>query len=542
MSGATSRAITVETRALVQSAKLAVRDVFDAIVELVTNADDRYQRLRRPGVIEIEVERRRGAGRSVLRVRDHADGMDAETMERKLSTIGGRESGLAEGEAVRGTHSRGAKDVAALGRVIFESIAGDGRYHRCEISEFFEFTLHETEDVTPEIRERLGLRTGTGTVVTIELDKTQSVPQHDNLKLDIARLVSLRGILADPERKVFLKDGTHGRATEVKAPLIQGTERVKETFEVPGHPGVSAKLVIGRAKKPFEKDRQRFRAGGIQIRSKRAIHEATLFDSALESDPHALWFYGRLTCDHIDVLCNAFDDRFAQKLPPHPDNPTYPLDPSRRSGLNREHPFVKALFRAALIRLRPLVEEERTREENERSRIESDKTRKRLLALEKAALDFMRDFGEEDEPSRDPEGGHAESNFQERGFGIWPPFARLVVGQSQNFTLTVLQKAFPEIQLGDTVQIECHTEDIAVSRKYCGLDSHPTREAILRAVWTVKGVAVTPASGIRVRVGPIVAESVVESCRTKRRGMPMSRPFSSAMTATGCARTRSGRG
>ena len=44
--------------------------------------------------------------------------MDSQTMDAKLSKMGGRESGLEKGEDVRGTHSRGAKDVAALGHVI----------------------------------------------------------------------------------------------------------------------------------------------------------------------------------------------------------------------------------------------------------------------------------------------------------------------------------------------------------------------------------------------------------------------------------------
>ena len=119
------RDIQSHTRALSQSAKLAVRDVYDAIVELVTNCDDRYQILKSNGIIEIEVERRRGDKNSMLRVRDFADGMDAVTMSRKLSWIGGMDSGLDKGEDVRGTHSRGAKDVAALGHVTFESIAAD---------------------------------------------------------------------------------------------------------------------------------------------------------------------------------------------------------------------------------------------------------------------------------------------------------------------------------------------------------------------------------------------------------------------------------
>ena len=37
------RPLEVASRRVVQDARLAIRDVYDAIVELVTNADDRYQ-------------------------------------------------------------------------------------------------------------------------------------------------------------------------------------------------------------------------------------------------------------------------------------------------------------------------------------------------------------------------------------------------------------------------------------------------------------------------------------------------------------------
>jgi hypothetical protein len=49
--------IEADTRTLMQGAKHAITDVFDAIAELVTNADDRYQILNVSGRIEIEVER-----------------------------------------------------------------------------------------------------------------------------------------------------------------------------------------------------------------------------------------------------------------------------------------------------------------------------------------------------------------------------------------------------------------------------------------------------------------------------------------------------
>ena len=504
------REIQATRRTLIQAAKFAISDIYDAIVELVTNSDDRYQRLNCEGIIEIEVERRRGKGVQTLRVRDRADGMDASTMEKKLSVLGGRESGLDKGAEVRGTHSRGAKDIAALGRVIFESIAADGRYHKCEITPYLDFIPPESLAATRALRESIGIPEGTGTLVSLELDENQRVPQHDNLKDQIQRLVALRGVLRDERRTIILRDLGRSREDKLTAPSIDGTERVKETFAIPGYPDAHAKLFINRAKARFERERGRFRLGGIQIESRRGIHEATLFDSALESDPYALWFYGRLVCSYIDDLCNDSDNRFEARKAPSNVNPTYPLDPSRKSGLNRDHPFVQALYGEALKWLRPLVEQERKQEEHEKTKIESDATRKRLNALEKAALDFLRDSGEDEEPARDPDGEAAESRFMERGYALSPPFTQMIVGHSRLFWINVRQETFPEIEVGAGVQIECLSSEIAADKHYCGLEKHPTREGVLRAVWKVKAVSVTAATGLRVRIGSIVAESAIE--------------------------------
>ena len=165
------------TRRLIQDSNMAIRDIYDALVELITNADDRYQVLGIPGKIEIELIRRRAAGgSSTLRVRDFADGMSMEAMRQKIGRTGGRVSGMEQGLAVRGTNSRGAKDIAALGKVIFESIPGDGSVHACEVSEYFDFTLYKSTKVTKVERKRLGIPEGTGTVVTIELNASRRIP------------------------------------------------------------------------------------------------------------------------------------------------------------------------------------------------------------------------------------------------------------------------------------------------------------------------------------------------------------------------------
>jgi hypothetical protein len=510
MAVVTSKEVRGGRRAVMQEAKLAIRTVYDAVIELFTNADDRYQILCKAGTIELEVERHRGGSPSIIRVRDRADGMTDNIMDEKLSTTGGRVSGMESGEDVRGTCSRGAKHLAALGRVIFESIADDGQYHCCEITPHFVFKLKESKPVTPRIRKRLGIEAGTGTLVTIEVDPINKVPQHDTLCDRVGHLVALRDILADRNRVIVVRNLAQNREDVVTAPIVEGRERVKERFEVPGYPGAVAKLVIKRATRPFDRAPDQFRLGGLLVKSRHAIHEATLFDASLEADPHAAWFYGKVACEYIDELWNAFDDRFEAEEAQDPSNPHPVIDPLRRTGLDSGHPFAKALSGEVLKRLRPLVEEERQRAEKERATVESTATRRRLDALEKAAIKFMEEFGDPDEPVREPDSKQTESRFVERGYSLSPPFAQMVVGHSQRFWLNVSQEAYPELKVGTTVQIECLSSDVAASKRFCGLDAHPTRDGVLRAIWKVTANSATPATGVRVQVGSITAESIVE--------------------------------
>ena len=497
------------TRRLIQDSNVAIRDVFDAIVELVTNADDRYQVLETAGKIEIELVRRRAAGDSTtLRVRDFADGMTSDVMDHRIGRTGGRVSGLERGLAVRGTNSRGAKDIAALGTVTYESLAGDGKIHKCRITPYFDFELFESSDITSKDRERLRIKEGTGTLVTLTLKPSQRIPSAVNLLKNLGHLVALRDILNDSRRQVFLKDGRKATVS-VEAPALGGKDRLKQSFDVPGYADAKAKITIRRTSEVLEREHERFRRGGILIKSRHAIHEATLFDKDLETDPHALRFFGRLVCDYIDDLWNDFDQRVEERAGDDPHNPMPVLDPSRRSGLTRNHPFVKALFAEALKRLRPLVEEERKRAEKERATIESRATRKRLNALERAATQFMERFGHEHESSRDPEGAKGRL-FQKRGYSLSPPFAQIIQGHSIRCFLRVKQTAFPEIESGASVQVDCLTNDVMTNRRFVTLQSHPTEGDVLQAKWKLKGVSPTPATGMRARVGPITAECVVE--------------------------------
>ena len=511
-------------RGIASSAGYSIRDIYEVLVELITNSDDRYCLLRTPGRIEIEVERGRKGNPSLLRVRDFADGMTDEDMEAKLRYVGGRVSGQEGGGGVRGTHSRGAKDIACLGTVTFECIAAkDGRYHKCEITPFFKFVSHDSRDVTPELREAIGIADGTGTLVSVEVETgklSRPFPQHDTLRERLRNLVLLREILRDKERCLILRDLRQEREDEIASPPQFGEKRISERLKLAKYPAVEAKLTIRRAGKRFEKDDSRFRQGGILVVSKRAVHEATLFDSKLENDPNAAWFFGRLVCEHIDTLHNEYWDRWDRELTCDESNPTQLLDPNRRVGLIPDHPFTKALYGEALRHLRPLVDQEREREKGSKPAIASRDTRRMLDDLEKAAAKFMQEFGDEDEPVREPDSTVPESRFRERGFALSPPFTQMVVGHSQKFWLSVSQRAFPELPAGAPVRIEALSPEIVSDRSSCGLDPHPTRLGVLRAMWTVKALEPTPAAGLQARVvgSDIKPESTIAvlSCEADR--------------------------
>ncbi len=510
MDALATREIEVEARYQMQNANFAIRNIYDAAVELITNADDRYCLLEVPGIIEIEVERKRKGQPDTFVVRDFADGMTSEDMDNKISRRGGLVSGMENGRSVRGTNSRGAKDIAALGDVTFESIK-DGRYHKCSLHRT-KFTPFRSEPVTEKIREALGIPEGTGTVVTIECQAatTKRMPQHSKLVEDLARMVPLRGIVGDHDRTIVVRDVNKGREDRLALPRVEAKDRLKETFSVPGYEGAEAKLIVRRADRQFSREKPQFRQGGILVKSRHAIHESTMFASELEHDQYAAWFIGSLTCPFIDDLWNEYDELMAKDLQLTEKNPGPIIDPSRKSGLIREHPFAKALFAEVLKRLRPLIEEERKRAEKDRASIENQATRRRLNKLEQAASKFMDQARDDDEPSRDPNAEKMSRKLREAGYALNPPFKQFVKGETTRCWLTVNQGAYPEIEVGESVQIECQSDEISSDYRAVGLAQHPTEENLLQAVWKVTAKKKTRATGIHVTVGPIRADATFE--------------------------------
>lgn len=495
-------------------AQYAIRDVYDAFVELITNVDGSYFRLfkasrieRDGGPILIEVEARRGKSPSRVIVRDRAEGMTLAEMRAKIQRMGTRTSIVGE----RGFMGRGLKDCAVLGRVIIESVKDD-TYYKCEINSKFEFIPYgPPERAAQSRREELGIPRGNGTVVTVEIREDYRLPRFDNLVSYLPRHYALRDIFAGdgPDRIIIrnLNDPRH-RGERVAFHPPDGELVGQYEYEVEGYPA-KAKLAIYKSPQSLEDTSDRFRRSGFIIKGERAIHECSYFTSELERDPLARAYFGRLECAFIDRLCYEYDDRRgAGQL--HPlQNPSLLIDPNRQTGLTREHPFTRALFKFPVERLRELIAKDREEERARRAQIANKETQSRLDRLAKAAGRFLKQQLEDIEEITTGDRVD-ESAFARQGILIYPTYVRVALGQERRLTVYAKSALFnggdPLVRISSE-----HPAAVAILDPEIRLAQHKRRPELFVGGFRIRGESLEKAALVRARsdsVGP--ADALVE--------------------------------
>ncbi len=417
----------------------AIRDVFDALVELVTNSDDSYHRLFRKGAIAedggpilIEYLDQRKGQSSFIIVHDRAEGMTLEEMHDKLGEVGTKQS--EEGD--RGFMARGAKDCTELGRMVVESIK-DEAYYKSELTPDPKFVPWENrKKTTKEVRGQLRIPRGNGTVVKLEIDARHRMPRYESLLRDLPWHFALRDILSEVSKtKVLLKNlNRPGDRTErVAYRHPEGEIVCDETFEIQGYQGTKAHIKIWKSPVAFEETGDRFRRSGILIKGARAVHECSLLTSEFEKDPYAKNYFGRLECDYVDQLLEEYDERREQGQP-HPDtNPTLLIDPNRQHGLIRDHPFTKALLLVPSERLRALIAKDREAERSKRQQIANEETQNRLDRLARKASEFLRRQLEEMQELTQGEDVD-KTAFAKQGVLIYPTYLNVALGQERSLT------------------------------------------------------------------------------------------------------------
>jgi len=493
------------------TAQYAIRDVYDALVELITNSDDSYDRINKTdGQILIEVEHRY-KGNSKVIVRDRAEGMTLDEMRKKIKKVGDFTGG-----GGRGFMGRGAKDCAALGKVTFESVK-DNYYHKCEVLPSMEFVPYlPSSKATDEIRKKLGIPRGNGTVVTIEVNQNIRVPRHETLLSELPKLFALRDIMhKDSERKVLLRNLNENTLDPLIYNDPPGEKIVDEPFEVPYYPGISAHLVIYKAPEPLEDPPdKRFRRTGFLIKGERAIHEITLFTNEFENDHYAHFYFGKVTCPFIDRLCKEYDKRRENKEPHPENNPNLLIDPNRQGGLRRDHPFTKALFQIPTERLRALVAKDKEKEKAKRVQIENEETKERLKKLARAARKFIQDKVEELEEFATELDKTELKAFAKSGVLILPPSYTLAVNEIKTFGFRAKKKE--GVSEKEVARVTCDDDGVDILTSEFFLSKSPTSEGILTGSFKVQGVQPTDSAIITVSYdGFIDAEAIVSVVESK---------------------------
>lgn len=416
-------------RAFNQDATEAMRgDVVRALIETITNSDDAYG--DKDGKIRIEIEHRRGPWKVVTR--DRAKGMSATRMKQAIVDLGGRTSGFESGEAVRGNLGRGAKDLAAFGTVIFESIFDD-RYSKLTLGQTGDYVLDPADrKIDDGIRARLGIPRGSGTIVTMDVLDSIRCPQHPKLMERVSKHFQLRDILSDPRREVTLANVGKDKGVTLRYAYPSLAVAFQGELAIPEYPEVTATLTIYRNEERYEDPpSDDSRLAGLLIKGRRAIYENTLF--RFENSPMAGWFSGRIECPYIDQLAAEYDARFAASQPQDERNPV-PIITRHRDGLQQTHPFYKALATAVENPLGELVREEEKKAKDS-SGHESPETRRTLDALGRDLARLI----DEDLRELEEEGliGGGETGSTIPPIKLIPEQAVLYMGEDKTLTVQV---------------------------------------------------------------------------------------------------------
>ena len=118
----------IDGRFITDTQALSMPSLYEAIVELLTNVDDSYERIalknkQKNWVGDCRIEYDLGGIKksTFLIIKDRAEGMSYKSLCNNFGQYGARLSGSAK----RGSAGRGAKDAAYIGELTIESILED---------------------------------------------------------------------------------------------------------------------------------------------------------------------------------------------------------------------------------------------------------------------------------------------------------------------------------------------------------------------------------------------------------------------------------
>lgn len=492
-----SRKLQYADRVAIQQADQAIRkDVFRALVEIITNSNDSYLRLEQAGWSvggEIYIDVLRKHKNSVIRVWDHAEGMNDSRMDKVVGTYGEATSGIKEDKNVRGMWGRGLKDsIFGLGHGYVRSFKG-GNFYSCSLlvkNGVPTFTLDEPVRALVPIRQQYGILEGNGTIIEIIVSRDDvKVPQFDNFRNYLQRHFELRPIMSNPRRKIILREVTADGKVKQEHTLSykspKGDKVLSERIKIPDFPAwVKLELYRSSIQLSTRGEEGDYADGGLLVISKGMVLSLTMLK--YENDPVAAYFYGSMQCDYLHELLKKDE----------------PVLTATRDGINWSHPFARALKLAVEAKLEPLIEKERKHALRE----EQTKLDKKLRQKIDRALHELNHIALAELSNRKE--GDTRILLPDSGMAFYPERAYVQTGKSLTLTLRadITQKAKPNA----VVSVSSNSAEIIVLTPQVTLKPHKEDPTVGEAQVKVEGRQVGEEGIITAFIGKLHAQAMVQ--------------------------------
>jgi hypothetical protein len=494
-----SRKLQYADRVALQQADQAIRkDVLRALVEIITNCNDSYSRLEYAGQQvngEIVIDVHRKHQNSVIRVRDHAEGMTDLRMDKVVGTYGEATSGLKEDKHVRGMWGRGLKDsIFGLGYGHVYSFKG-ANFYSCSLlikNGIPTFKLNLPIRANATLRQDYEMPEGNGTILEIIISRADvKVPQFDNLRNYLQRHFELRPIMSNPQRRIILRDiisaGKIRQEHVLSYKSPKGEKVLDEEIAIEGYP-VTAQLEVFRSgiQLSTRSEEGDYADGGLLVVSKATIISLTMLK--FENDPYAGYFYGSIQCDHLHDLMKNDE----------------PVLTATRDGINWSHPFAKALKLAVESKLEPLILAERKHAVHD----EQTKLDKRLRQKIDHALHELNSIALTELSDRKEGDSHKQIELPPSGIGFFPE--RVYVQTGQTLSLSLLVKLVESANVGATVTVISNSPEVIVLTQQVVIQPHKHDPSIGQARIKVEGRQVGGEGTVTAYIGKHRAQVLVQ--------------------------------
>ncbi len=438
----------------------SITSLTQALVELITNVDDAYERLNQPnkkyrGNCAIFYDRGGETRPTTVKVSDRAAGMDSEKLYSVLKKHGDK---IKSEGASRGFFARGLIDTSSIADVFIQTIKNKKITTAQIKNQTMQYKILDKDIPINKMNKMLAknvegfdfykekkLRDGTDIILKIP-PKIINIPQVKSLVNNLKTQYQLRNILSEEKNSEFkntldlnLFDKKKEKYSIIfSAPKAELIIDKIITLEPREGKKIKAVFKLYKTKNPMDELSQEYRHYGILVQGIKAIYENSFLEESLDNESILKSYYGILKCDYIDELALEWEKKREKDEKYLSDNRIPIHDQERRKGLSKDHPFVKNhLFKEPIKILNEIVSKHR-------KEVGSDITDKEDLEQQKKKFDILHQELK----------NYENLNGKKLPFGKWLVFPRALKIKEGDVSSFRVYTNLSEVDLKDEVEIK----------------------------------------------------------------------------------------